>query len=85
MLNSVPVRESFSCLTSLVENLETKNDSEPIEVEIVDAAYQVIEKLNLLQTTMKNYNNSEKILTGSKLSDLYDITKSGGTSTLFDD
>lgn len=85
MLNSAPVKESFSCLSTLVENLETKNDPEPIEIEIVNAAYQVIEKLNLLQSTMKQYKNEEKILTGNKLTDLYHSNKSSGTSTLFDD
>ncbi len=85
MLNSAPVKDSFSCLSTLVESLENKNDPEPIEMEIVDAAYQVMEKLNLLQSAMKTYKNSQKVLTGNKLTDLYGKNKGSGTSTLFDD
>ena len=84
-LNSSPVKDAFASLSTLIENLEVKNDQEPIEVEIVDTAYQIIEKLNLLQSAMRQYKNSEKTLTGSKLTDLYENTKSSGTSTLFDD
>ena len=84
-LNSTPVKDAFASLSTIVENLEVKNDPELIEVEIVNTAYQVIEKLNLLQSAMRQYKNSEETLTGTKLTDLYGNTKSSGTSTLFDD
>ena len=84
-LNSKEVREAFDSLNVVLEELENKNDPDPIEMEIVDAAYQVIEKLNLLQSAMRQYKNSEHPLTGRKLSDLYDGNKGRGTSTLFDD
>jgi len=83
-LNSAPVKDAFSNLSNLIENLENKNDPEPVEVEIVDAAYQVIEKLNLLQSAMNQYKAKEKTLTGNKLTDLYGNSKSSGTSTMFD-
>ncbi len=84
-LNSGPVKDAFASLSNLLEDLEIKNDPDPIEMEIVDAAYQVIEKLNLLQSAMRQYKNSEEPLTGNKLTDLYENTKGGGTSALFDD
>lgn len=84
-LNSKEVREAFDSLNVVLEELENKNDPDPIEMEIVDAAYQVIEKLNLLQSAMRQYKNSEHPLTGRTLSDLYKKSKGGGTSALFDD
>ena len=84
-LNSKQVREAFESLNVVLEDLENKNDPDPVEMEIVDAAYQVIEKLNLLQSAMRQYKNSEQILTGKTLSDLYDNSKSRGSSKLFDD
>jgi hypothetical protein len=84
-LNSKPVKEAFDYLSVIMEELENKNDPDQIEMEIVDAAYQVIEKLSLLQSAMRQYKNSETPLTGKTLSDLYDDNKGRGTSTLFDD
>ena len=84
-LNSSPVKEAFDALTALLEELEMKNDPEPIEMEIVDSAYQAIEKLNLLQTAMRRYKSSDKSLTGNTLSDLYKNSHGGGTSKMFKD
>ncbi|MFW9871472.1 MAG: hypothetical protein ACFFG0_00010 [Candidatus Thorarchaeota archaeon] len=84
-LNSKTVKEAFDTLTVIIEQLELKDDPEPIEMEIVDTAYQVVEKLNLLQTAMRKYRNSESPLTRRTLSDLYDEKHSSGTTSMFED
>lgn len=85
-LNSESMKSALSSLSKLLEDLEIKNDPEPIEMEIVSTAYQLIENLSLLQAAMRKYQNSESdILTGSKLTNLYKGNKSSGSSILFDD
>lgn len=85
-INSKSTKDAFGSLSTLVEDLENKNDPEPVEIEIVDVAYQLIEKLNLLQAAMKKYVNTEHVLTGNKLDNLYESNnKNIGSSTLFDD
>ena len=85
-LNSESMKSALGFLSKLLEDLEIKNDPEPIEMEIVSISYQLFENLNLLQAAMRKYQNSESdILTGSKLTDLYKGNKSSGSSSLFDD
>jgi hypothetical protein len=72
-LNSSEVQESFQSLGYLLEFLENKEDPDPIEMQIVEASYQTIEKLRLLEGFLKKYvKESDKILKGSKLQKLYD-------------
>ncbi len=80
-LNSDEVKSAMGHLTEILESLETKNDPEPIEMEIVNISYQFIEKLNLLEAALRKYKASDQILTGSKLDDLY----GGGNSSILDD
>jgi len=72
-LSSKEVKSTFEFLTTILEQLEEKMDPDPIEVEIVDSAYQAIEKLNILENNLRKYviDNNE-ILPGNKLSDLYE-------------
>ena len=63
----------FSSLNRIVESLEDKPDPETIEIEMVDLAYQVIEKFQLLEAAMKKYVvDSYDKLDGSVLNDLYE-------------
>jgi hypothetical protein len=63
----------FSLLNRIVEHLENKVDPETIEIEMVDLAYQVIEKFQLLEAAMNKYVvDSHGKLEGSVLSDLYE-------------
>jgi len=72
-LNSKEVKGAFEFLTTILENLEEKNDPEPIEMEIVDSAYQAIEKLNLLENNLRKYaNDKNSTLLGTTLNDLYE-------------
>jgi hypothetical protein len=84
-LNSEEVKNLFEHLQRFLEHLEEKNDPEPIEIQIVDSAYQLIEKMQLFESVIKQYGikTSEDLL-GSKLDKLYNSGKGrGGTSTLF--
>jgi len=72
-LNSKEVKNTFEFLATILEKLEEKNDPEPIEMEIVDASYQAIEKLNILENNLRKYVNDEnKTLLGNILNDLYE-------------
>ncbi len=71
-LRSKEVKGAFEFLTTILEKLEEKIDPDPIEMEIVDSAYQAIEKLNLLENNLRKYvMGGNEILPGNKLEDLY--------------
>lgn len=71
-LRSDSVRSALSSLDILVEELEEKNDPDPIEMEIVNVSYQMLEKLKLLEAALRKYKVTESVLTGNKLNDLYE-------------
>ena len=76
-LRSKEVKGAFEFLTTILEGLEEKIDPDPIEMEIVDSAYQAIEKLNILENNLNKYiADSNETLPGNILNDLYE---SGGT------
>ena len=67
---SESVKSVLESLLILLKELEEKNDPEPVEIEIVSITYQFLEKLNLLENSLRTYKKSESILTGNKLYDL---------------
>jgi len=72
-LNSQEVKGAFDFLSNILKELEDKIDPDPIEMEIVDSAYQAIEKLNVLENNLRSYvTDQNKSLPGSKLSSLYE-------------
>ena len=72
-LNSKEVKGTFEFLENILKELEEKIDPDPIEMEIVDSAYQAIEKLNMLQNNLRNYvTNENKSLPGDILNNLYE-------------
>jgi hypothetical protein len=82
-MNSSDVKQSIQTLGLLIEILEGKPDPEPVEIEIVSNAYQLVEKFSLLEDLLKDYTkNSRKKLLGNKLDSLYN-SSSYGTSILF--
>jgi hypothetical protein len=84
-LNSEDVQDTFQSLGVLLDHLETKNDPEPAEIQMVDTAYQALEKLKTLEGLIKNYiGESSSIAKGSKLQKLYDLNSSSGSDILFD-
>ena len=84
-LNSEEVRSLLEHLQMFTENLEEKNDPDPIEIQLVDASYQLIEKIQLFESVIKIYTvEGKKELLGNQLERLYNSEKIGtGTSTLF--
>jgi len=82
-LNSDEVKSLMSHLTSLLEDLESKNDPEPIEMTIVNEAYQTLEKIQVLESALRSYIRMSGTLDGDKLSDLYDDNDGVGSSKLF--
>jgi len=81
-LNSREVKESFQSLGYLLEFLENKEDPDPIEMQIVDSAYQTLEKVKLLEGFLKKYVGESDELKGNKLQRLYD--NNPGSDVLFD-
>ena len=72
-LNSKEVKGTFEFLEHLLKELEDKIDPDPIEMEIVDSAYQAIEKLNMLENNLRSYvTDQNKTLPGNRLNDLYE-------------
>jgi hypothetical protein len=84
-LNSNEVKSLFEHLKMFTENLEEKNDPDPIEIQLVDASYQVMEKIQIFESVMKMYTaQGRSELLGNQLERLYNSSKVDiGTSTLF--
>jgi hypothetical protein len=71
-LNSGEVKSTFEFLSTILEGLEDKVDPDRIEMEIVDSAYQAIEKMSILESTLRKYvNDDNQTLSGTKLQNLY--------------
>lgn len=84
-LNSREGQSIFESLDDLLEHLEKKNDPDPFEMQVVDNAYQTLEKLKTLEGVMKQHIQESNILPGNNLQRLYDKSSYNvGTQTLFD-
>ena len=78
-------KQVFNSLNMLLEHLENRDDPEPIELQIVDSTYQLLEKLNDVQTLLRKYQKDiNKNLPGNKLTSLYENNSSKGSNILFD-
>lgn len=85
-LNSKDVQTVFESLEVLLEYLESKDDPNPIEIQMVDTAYQALEKLKTLEGLMKHHiGKSNKITKGNVLEKLYDQSPTYvGSQAFFD-
>jgi len=85
-LNTTDVQDTFRSLEVLLDHLETKHDPEPGDMQIVDTAYQLLEKLKFLEGTLKQYvGNSDTLLKGNKLQSLYaQAPKNTGSQVIFE-
>jgi len=82
-LNSKEVREAFEILTTIIENLENKNDPEEFEVHIFNNASNVLEMISLLEDGLKE--RISKQFNKNKLQQLYERSSNGiGTQILFE-
>jgi len=75
----------FDSVNTLLEHLENRNDPDPIELQIVDSSYQLLEKLNVLESLLRQYQkNGNENLPSNKLTSLYENTTSKGSDIMFD-
>jgi len=82
-LHTEEVSETFELLSIIVEQLENKDDPELFEVQLFNAASELIEKINLIHGLIKDHGTGK--LTGNKLQGLYDKHSTDvGSQVLFD-
>jgi hypothetical protein len=84
-LNSKEVKETFDLLTTIIENLENKNDPDEFEIHIFNNASNVLEIISLLESGLKE--KVRKNINKNKLQRLYERTSNGnyiGTQILFE-
>ena len=78
-------RHVFDSLNMLLEHLENRDDPDPIDLQIVDSTYQLLEKFNNLESLLRKYQKDiNKNLPGNKLTSLYGNSSKKGTDVLFD-
>jgi len=62
-------------LKRLIEDLENKNDPEPIEIKLLENLYHFLENLTIVTNNISSYvKNSRQNLSGTKLMSLYENT-----------
>jgi hypothetical protein len=84
-LNSSDVQDAFQSLDTLLEYLESKDDPDPVEVQMVDTAYQTLEKLKTLEGLLKiHIGEAHGITKGNKLQNLYDKAPTSIGSSILD-
>jgi len=79
-------KEWLETLNYLIELLETKVDPDPEEIQLVDSAFQFVEKLKTLEAQLKKYIGGKRdSLPENKLSSLYKSSSHiVGTQKLFE-
>ena len=83
-LHSQSVQGTFESLNVILEQLENKEDPDPIELQIVEMTYHTIEKLKHLEGLMRRYYNKTSPLLGDQLTDLYEKLSEVTPNSLFD-
>lgn len=64
---------TISRLKKLIEELETKNDPDPIEMKLLENLYHFLENLTIVSNNVSSYvKNSRQNLSGTKLMSLYE-------------
>lgn len=80
-IHSQDITEWLQELKFLSEGLEEKIDPEPIELQLVDSVYKLVESYEQVENLIKEYKKDS--LPSNKLTSLYD-SNSTGTGILFD-
>lgn len=84
-LNSSDVQDTFDSLGVLLDHLESKNDPDPVELQMVDTAYQALEKLKTLEGLLKHHvGESNSITKGNQLQKLYEQAPTSIGSSVLD-
>ena len=71
-LHSAEVTGIFETLILLNDQMETKNDPDPVEIRLVESIYHFVEKLKLLEHNLQSYVKDTNGVSGNKLEKLYD-------------
>ena len=83
-LHSKEVSPMFESLSFLLDHLENKEDPDPEEIRIVEAAYQALEKLQTLEALLKQRVRKTNPPKGAILQELYEkAPTSVGSQVLF--
>jgi hypothetical protein len=80
-IHSQEITEWLQELKFLSEGLEEKIDPEPIELQLVDSVYKLLESYEQVENLIKEYKKDS--LPSDKLSSLYN-REGSGTGVLFD-
>jgi len=73
---SESTKDFLDSIDRLLIELENKNDSNPQEIYMVESIYQLLEKLKIMETNLREYvKNDNKKMPGNKLSELLSNTK----------
>lgn len=81
-LHSSKVQETFESLAVLLDQLENKEDPDPVELKIVEITYQTLEKLKYLDEILRKRVGTIQDFPGTRLQELYD--RASETHTFFD-
>ena len=75
----------FETLTTLMEQLETKGDPDPIELKLIENIYHTIEKWKIMEGNLRSYVHDFLMEDSptSVLSDLYEGESAHGSSKWF--
>lgn len=85
-LTSKDSQSLFQKLDFLLDHLENKEDPEPFEMQIVDMAYQALDRIKTLESLLRNHVAEADLTTGNKLQNLYDKSPIAvGSQVLFND
>jgi len=72
-LRSKKSKSTFEILTFLVEQLENKQDPDPVEMHLVESIYSFLDQFKRLENNLSSYIvDSRKTLPGNKLASLYE-------------
>lgn len=72
-LSKEDVSEAFEVMNMLIEEIENKNDPEPMELQVLDQMYKTLEQWKLMENNVRNYIKSlNKKSSGELLNSLYE-------------
>jgi|GEM_PF-3532274 len=78
-------KDAFEILNTLIEELEVKEDPDPIEVRLIANLYNFVEHLEIMRKNLTSYvTDSQNLSPGSTLGRLYESESIDGFKNLKD-
>lgn len=85
-INNLTLTEVLELLDMLRENLELKEDPDPIELHLIESIDSTTSRWKAMESTIRHYTHENKSKPmGTRLSELYSKINSLGSSKIFDD